>query len=161
MILNISIIIAFAVIAIILFLLEIFLFPGVTLAGIGGALFAVGGVAYGYYTLGITGGHVTLGASLAVYGYFFYRILRSKSLRKIALNTNIDSKVVSARDMGLNPGDEGITLSRLAPAGKARFGNTIVEARAMENFVDEQTPVAIVHIEGYQVIVKSIQHIQN
>jgi membrane-bound ClpP family serine protease len=158
MILNITIIIAFAAIAVILFLLEIFLFPGITLAGIGGALFAIGGAVYAYYTLGTTGGHIALCASLAVYGGFFYWILRSKSLRRIALNTNIDSKLVSARDMGLSPGDEGITLSRLAPAGKARFGNTTVEARAMENFVDERTPVVIVHVEGYQVIVTSIQN---
>ncbi|MDR0757913.1 MAG: NfeD family protein [Tannerella sp.] len=158
MILNITIIIAFAVIAVILFLLEIFLFPGVTLAGIGGALFAIGGVVYGYYSLGMTGGHVTLGASLVVYGVFFYWILRSKSLQRIALNTNIDSRLTSTRDLGLNPGDEGVTLSRLAPVGKARFGNTTVEARAMESFVDEHTPVVIVQVEGYQVIVKSIQN---
>jgi membrane-bound ClpP family serine protease len=157
MTLNITIIIAFAVIAVILFLLEIFLFPGVTLAGIGGALFAIGGVVYGYYSLGTAGGHVTLGASLVVYGAFFYWIFRSKSLRKIALNTNIDSRLTSTREMGLKPGDEGITLSRLAPVGKARFGNTTVEAKAMENFVDEHTPVVIAQIEGYQVIVKTIQ----
>ncbi|MDR1602957.1 MAG: NfeD family protein [Tannerella sp.] len=156
MILNVTIIIAFAVIALILFLLEIFLFPGVTLAGIGGALFAIGGVIYGYYALGTVGGHTTLAASTVVYGTFFYWILRSKSLRRIALNTNIESRVTSTRDLGLKPGDEGITLSRLAPAGKARFGNTTVEARAMENFVDEHTPVVIIQIEGYQIIVKSI-----
>ncbi|MDR1330696.1 MAG: NfeD family protein [Tannerella sp.] len=158
MTLSITIIVAFAAIAIILFLLEIFLFPGVTLAGIGGALFAIGGVVYSYYTLGTAGGHVTLGASLVVYGAFFYWILRSKSLRRIALNTTVDSKLASTRDMGLNPGDEGITLSRLAPIGKARFGNTTVEAKSMESFIDEQTPVVIMHIEGYHVIVKSIQN---
>ncbi|MDR1407314.1 MAG: NfeD family protein [Tannerella sp.] len=154
----ITIIIALAIIAIILFLLEIFLFPGLTLAGIGGVLFAIGGVVYGYYTLGTVGGHITLAASLVVYSVFFYRILRSKSLRRIALNTNIDAKLASTRDMGLNPGDEGLTLSRLAPIGKARFGATTVEAKAMESFIDEQTPVVIMQVEGYHVIVKSIQN---
>jgi membrane-bound ClpP family serine protease len=58
--------------------------------------------------------------------------------------------------MGLQIGDKGITLSRLAPIGKARFNNTTVEAKAQENFIDEQTPVVIVRIEGYNVIVEPI-----
>jgi membrane-bound ClpP family serine protease len=153
---SIILILAFAFIALILFLLEIFLFPGVTIAGVGGVLFAIGGIVYAYYALPATGGHIALGSSIAIYGGFFYWILRSKSLRRIALNTNVDSKLDSARDMGFSPGDQGVTLSRLAPIGKARFGAITVEAKALENFIDEQTPVVILQIEGSHVIVKSI-----
>jgi membrane-bound ClpP family serine protease len=113
---------------------------------------------YAYYNLGAAGGHITLSCSLILYGIFFYWIFRAKSLRRIALNTSIDAKLTSTRDMGLSAGDQGLTLSRLAPIGKARFGNSTVEAKAMENFIDEQTPVVIVQVEGYHVIVESIQN---
>jgi membrane-bound ClpP family serine protease len=154
MTLIIIIIATITIIALILFLLEIFLFPGVTLAGIGGAVFAIGGVVYAYNALGTSGGHITFAASIVVYGLFFWLILRSKSLKKIALNTDIDSRLVSTRDVGLNIGDEGITVSRLAPIGKARFGKITVEAKALDSFIDEQTPVEVVNIEGYNVVVR-------
>ena len=46
MLLDIAIIVFLMVAAILLILAEIFLLPGITLAGIGGAIFAIGGVVF-------------------------------------------------------------------------------------------------------------------
>ena len=54
MLLDIAIIVFLMVAAILLILAEIFLLPGITLAGIGGAIFAIGGVVFAY-TVGIWG----------------------------------------------------------------------------------------------------------
>jgi membrane-bound ClpP family serine protease len=158
MTLNIIIIVALMGIAILLLLLETFLLPGITVAGVGGVLFAVGGIVYAY-TLSVPAGHITLGSSVVVFGGFFIWLLRAKSFQRVALNTNVDSTLTSTRDLGLHVGDEGVTLSRLAPIGKARFGQITVEAKSMEDFIDEQTPVAIVRIEGYNVTVKTIDEL--
>jgi len=155
MALDIIIIIIFMAVAIILFLLEIFLLPGVTIAGVGGVLFAIGGIVYAY-SVGSVTGHITLVGTLVLFFGFFFRLLRANSFQRVALKTNVDSTLTSTRDLGLQPGDKGITLSRLAPIGKARFGNTTVEAKAQEDFIDERTPVVIVRIEGYNVIVEPI-----
>mgnify|MGYP007081674086 FL=1 len=48
MLLDIAIIVFLMVAAIPLILAEIFLLPGITLAGIGGAIFAIGGVVFAY-----------------------------------------------------------------------------------------------------------------
>ena len=48
MLLDIAIIVFLMVAAILLILAEIFLLPGITLAGIGGAIFAIGGVVFAY-----------------------------------------------------------------------------------------------------------------
>jgi membrane-bound ClpP family serine protease len=72
------------------------------------------------------------------------------------LKTNIESTVDSPRDMDLKVGDEGVSLSRLAPIGKARFHHITIEAKSTNEFIDENTPVVIVHIEGYNVIVEKI-----
>ena len=114
MLLDIAIIVFLMVAAILLILAEIFLLPGITLAGIGGAIFAIGGVVFAY-TVGMWVGHLTLSLSIIAFGVIFAWLLRSRSFNKIALKTDIDSKLTSSRDLGIEPGDEGITLSRLAP----------------------------------------------
>ena len=157
MALDLIIIAAIMLIAILLFLAEIFLLPGFTIAGIAGGLFAIAGIIYGY-TLNATTGHITLGASALVFSGLFFWLLRAKSFHRIALNTDVDSTLTSTRDLGLQVGDEGITLSRLAPIGKARFGDLTVEAKAIENFIDEQTPIVIVRIDGYNVVVQTINN---
>jgi membrane-bound ClpP family serine protease len=156
MALDIIIIVFLMVISILLLLAEIFLLPGITLAGIGGALFAIGGIAYSY-TLGFHTGNITLGSSVVVFVGLFLWLLRSNSFNRVALKTNIDSTIESPREKSLSVGDEGITLSRLAPIGKARFNNITVEAKSLTNeFIDENTPVVIVSIEGYNVVVEII-----
>ena len=142
-------------VAILLFLLEIFLLPGITIAGVGGVLFAIGGIIYAY-SVGPVAGHITLVGSLVVFFGIFFRLLRKNSFQRVALKTDVDSTLTSTREMGLQIGDQGITLSRLAPIGKARFNNTTVEAKAQEDFIDEQTPVVIVRIEGYNVVVEKV-----
>ncbi|MDR1402078.1 MAG: NfeD family protein [Tannerellaceae bacterium] len=158
MILDIAIIIFLTGIAILLILLEIFLLPGITIAGIGGALFAIGGVIYAY-TVGSTVGNITLFGSIIAFGIAFAWLLRSKSFNKVALKTNIDSKLTSSRDLGIQAGDEGITLSRLAPIGKALIKDITVEAKSTGEFIDEDTPVIVMRVDGYNVLVATKEDI--
>jgi membrane-bound ClpP family serine protease len=154
MAINIVIIVFLMVAAIALILAEIFLLPGITLAGIGGALFAVGGVAYAY-TLNAQTGNITLISSIVVFGGLFFLTMRSNAFNRVALKAEIESKVSSPRETSLNIGDAGITVSRLAPIGKARFNDITVEAKSVNDFIDEKMPVVIVSIEGYHVTVKT------
>ncbi|MDL2208365.1 NfeD family protein [Parabacteroides sp. OttesenSCG-928-J18] len=147
------VIIAFLMgLSIALILVEVFLLPGITLAGIGGGLFAVGGVIYAY-TISPMTGHITLVVSAVVFVAIFFWLLRSNSFRKVALHTDVDSKITSTRELGIEVGDEGITLSRLAPIGKALIKGITVEAKSREEFIDEQTEVVVVRVDGYNVIV--------
>jgi membrane-bound ClpP family serine protease len=70
------------------------------------------------------------------------------------LHTEVGSKLTSSRDLGIDPGDEGVTLSRLAPIGKACIKDITVEAKSMGEFIDEDVPVTVVRVEGYNVVVK-------
>ena len=131
--------------AVLLGLAEIFFLPGLTLAGIGGVLFATGGL-YWAYSMGMLVGNITLIVSAIVFVIGFVWLMRSRSLNKLALHTDVDSRLESSRDLGIKDGDEGIALSRLAPIGKA--------AKSETEFIDEKTPVVIVRVEGYNVIVR-------
>lgn len=144
------------VVAIVLVLLEIFMLPGITVAGVGGFLFAAGGLFYAY-SISASTGNVTLVASLLVFVASFAWLMRSKSFNRVALKTDVDSKLVSSRDLGIVPGDEGLTLSRLAPVGKARIKGITVEAKSMDELIDENTPVEVVRVDGYNILVKKIE----
>lgn len=147
------IIIAFLMlVAIVLVLAEIFLFPGITLAGVGGLLFAVGGL-YFAYASSVMVGNITLGISLSLFVVIFLWMLRSRSFSRVALRTDVDSRLTSSLELGLKPGDKGITVSRLAPMGKIRVGNVVTEAKSRDGFVDENTPIVIVHIESDLILV--------
>ena len=145
MIFEMLIIAFLMVVAIVLILLEIFMLPGITVAGVGGFLFAAGGLFYAY-SVSTPIGNVTLAVSSLVFAASFIWLLRSKSFNRVALKTDIDSKLVSSRDLGIVPGDEGLTLSRI--------NGITVEAKSMDELIDENTPVEVIRVDGYNVIVK-------
>jgi membrane-bound ClpP family serine protease len=144
--------------AVFLILAEIFLLPGITIAGIGGVLFAIGGIIFAYSVNAMTG-NITIISSFLVFGCIFFRLLRQDSFSRVSLKTDIDSTVSSPKDKNLHVGDNGVTLSRLAPIGKARFNNITVEAKSVNEFVDENTPVVITGIEDFCVTVENINNI--
>ena len=149
-----TLIIAFLmVVAIVLILLEIFMLPGITVAGVGGFIFAAGGLIYAY-SVDTLAGNMTLAVSLLVFAATSVWLLRSKSFSRVALKTDVDSRLVSSRDLGIIPGDEGLTLSRLAPIGKARINGIMVEAKSMDELIDENTPVEVVRVDSNNIIVK-------
>ena len=154
-----TLIIAFLmVVAIVLILLEIFMLPGITVAGVGGFIFAAGGLIYAY-SVDTLAGNMTLAVSLLVFAATFVWLLRSKSFSRVALKTDVDSRLVSSRDLGIIPGDEGLTLSRLAPIGKARINGIMVEAKSMDELIHENTPVEVVRVASNNIIVKrKIKH---
>ena len=159
MLLDIAIILFLMAAAIILILVEIFLLPGITVASVGGAIFAIGGAVFAY-SVSAEVGHWTLALSAIAFAAIFFWLLRSHSFNKVALHTNVDSKLTSSRDLGIQPGDEGITLSRLAPIGKARIKGIVVEAKSMNDLIDEETPIVVVRVDSYNVLVRPI-HTRN
>lgn len=132
--------------AIILLIAEVFFIPGITLAGIAGALCAGGGIWYAY-SLDMTIGHITVLSSIIGFVAVFWFFLRSRSFRIMELNADISSKVTSNLEQGISVGEKGVTVSRLASVGKARFNRTIVEVKAENGWIDENTPVLVTRIE--------------
>jgi membrane-bound ClpP family serine protease len=153
--LEIIIVIALLSIGVILMLVEIFLLPGISIAGIAGAVFMIGGIVYAYMSLGSTAGNITVAASAVALGGSFWWLIKSKSLRKISLETSIDANVDNSYLQKVNVGDKGVAVSRLAPIGKVMFDNIEMEGRSFDNeFIEEDTAIEIVKVETYNVLVK-------
>lgn len=141
------------VIALTLAILEIFFLPGITIAGICSLVFYGGGIYYAYSAFGSNGAVITLLIAAITTIAFIIGFMRSRSLDKIALHTEIDSVVPSQITADIKVGDEGITLSRLNPMGKIIVGPHTVEAQAENELIEENTPVRIIRIEPTVVIV--------
>ena len=139
---------------VIFLLLEIFLLPGITVSGIAGVVFLLGGIAYAYMYMGPVAGNVSLLiAGLLLAGSFIY-FIKSKSLRRISLTTNIDSKVDTSDLNKINVGDEGITQSRLNPIGKVFINDLIVEAKSINGeMIDEDTALIVNKVDWSNILV--------
>jgi membrane-bound ClpP family serine protease len=149
---EILIVVALILLGILFMLAEIFLLPGISIAGIAGAIFLIGGIVYSYLFIGSIAGNITLAATAIAMGASFFLLLKSKSLRKISLETNIESKVDNS-DLGkISVGDTGIALSRLNPTGKVMVNDLTVEGKSFNGeFIDEDEKIEVIRIDTYQI----------
>lgn len=154
MVMDIFIVLLLLAAGCILVLAELFLLPGVTFAGILG-IGSLGFAVYEAYTLlGMLAGHITLFATLLVLVLGVYWFLKSRTLDKMALKTNINAKVDLLAKSDVKVGDVGMTVSRLAPMGKANINGRNMEAKSEAAFIDENREVVVTAIEGNRVIVR-------
>ncbi|MDR1415052.1 MAG: hypothetical protein LBI96_04490 [Odoribacteraceae bacterium] len=136
-----------------LILLEFLVFPGVNVVGIIGFICVAVAVYVAYSSLGGWAGHLSLlgiaGAGFAV----TYYALRSKTWRRCQLDAQIDSTVEGV-EAGIKEGDTALCLGRLAPMGKVRVGEAVMEAQSQDGYVDANSEVIIVKVLKSKVIVK-------
>ena len=147
-----GLIITLILVGIVLMIAEILLIPGVGVAGVLGLLSMGGSCWYAFYEFGnLTGGIVT-GITAIVLVAFAIIVLRAKTWKRMTLNTTIESKVNQV-SIELRLSDKGKTVTRLAPMGSVRFGDEIVEVKALEGMIDPNVEVEICMIEDEKIYV--------
>jgi len=159
---SILAIILLIILGIFLFIVEFLLIPGVTIAGIGGAILMAVAVYSAYKTHGSAVGNYTLLATLILSIGGFAYALRARTWRKLSLSKNIEGKVqVGLENDVIKEGDRGEALTRMAPVGKVLVNGIIVEGKSREGFLDQKTPIEVVKVLNTQVIVKPIKEQEN
>jgi len=168
-------------IGIVLLLIELFVLPGFGIAGVSGLLLILAGL-FGmlvrnapdelpwpdtptdWESLSSNVFSLTLGfGGFLVLAWLVSRYLprlpflsglilaptRGRSLSKVSMTA-------PPEDAGqtIQVGDVGAVISRLRPAGKARFGKARVDVVASGEFLDKGTEVQIIEIHGSRVVVK-------
>ncbi len=136
-----------------LLLAELLLIPGVGVAGVMGLLSLIGSCVYGFWKFGPNVGTVIIVINIILVVAFTVYVLRAKTWKKFALNTKIDSSV-SDSEKPLQIGDVGITTTRLAPMGSARFDGNLHEVKSLQGMLDAGVEVEVVLIEDNKAIVK-------
>lgn len=154
MLLDILVIVFLLGIALALLLIEIFLLPGITVAGLGGLLFATGGIIYAYTEVSVLIGNISLVISLGLFGGAFIWLMRSKTLDKYALQTNIVGRITSNKELNIHVGDEGIAISRLNPMGKIKVNGVIAEGTSTGEFIPEGTTIHVIKVTAGAILVE-------
>lgn len=153
---SLFVIILLIVLGIVLLLIEFLVIPGVTIAGIGGLVLIGTSIYSTYKSYGSTTGNIVLIVTLLFVLLATFFALRSKTWRKVMLNTTVDGKAAESFDDKLKPGDHGKAVTRLAPMGNAMFGDIITEVKTMGEFVDAGTEVEVVKVHNREIVVKPI-----
>ena len=175
------------VIGVVLLLVEVFVLPGFGVAGIVGIaciLIGLFGMLIRNapdelpwpHTVGdwqsLSSGVIGLAAGFG--GFLLLAWLLSRYLPKIPFMSGLilSPAVVAAgrggsqvsmtsppesASVGVQVGDVGEVLSTLRPAGKARFGDAIVDVIATGEFINKGTEVQIIEIQGARVVVKKTE----
>ncbi len=153
-----TIIITLILVGLLMILLEILVIPGMGIAGIlGFALMAVS-VFLSYSRLGTPQGHYVLAGTIVLNLSFLALALRSKTWNRLMLNKNVDSRVNLFDESGIKVGDQGTTISRCTPGGKALINNEFYEVHARSEFIDEDEPIEVIKVEHNKIFVKHIKN---
>ena len=153
---DIIIIVSLIVAGLLLFIIEVFLLPGVSIAGIASAACLLYANYYAFDTLGTLPGCITLAVSaIGVIGITIW-FMRSKTVDKLSLKKSIDYRPEPLKGLDLKPGDEGIALTRLALIGNAEFKGHIIEVRSSGDFIDQKSRIRVERILDGIVMVEKI-----
>ncbi len=147
-------IITLILVGLVLIFAEILLIPGVGVAGILGLLSMGGSCFYAFYEFGNVTGYIVTAVNVVLIVALSIWVLRAKTWKRMSLETSIDSKAVETSVLAV--GDRGKTLTRLAPMGSARFGDFVVEVKAVEGMLDPNIEVEVVLIEDNRIYVKPL-----
>lgn len=151
---DILIIASLIIAGLILFIIEVFLLPGVSIAGIASAACLLYANYYAFDTLGTFPGCITLTVSAIGVIAITIWFMRSKTVDKLSLKKSIDYRPEPLKGLDLKKGDEGVALTRLALIGNAEFDGNIIEVRSNGDFIEEKSRIRVNRIRDGIVLVE-------
>ncbi len=147
-------IILLILLGLLLLLIEFVIIPGVTVAGIGGFLLLGASVYMAFTKYGTGAGFLTLAFVLVASPLLIYFLFKSKMGKKMVLESLVDGKVDAFDTENIRVGDTGKTIGRLAPSGKVRVNNEVVEAQSTGGYIDHNTDIRVLKILTNKIIVE-------
>ncbi len=143
------------VLGVLLFVAELVLLPGITVAAVGSFCCLVGAVAWAFAEYGPQTGFIVLAIVVGILIVLLALFLRPRTWNRLSLKTRIEAKVddrgVEAR---VELGTAGTTLTRLAPMGNIEIEGEIYEAKSLDSYINPKTPVTVTGYDNNVLIVK-------
>ncbi len=155
---SLSLVIFLILLGLLLFVIEFLLIPGITIAGVGGAVCMIAGVVIAFISLGTLTGMIVLLSTAILLVVTIVVMLKANTWKKLMLTKTIDGKVdlINKEEGKVKPGDTGITVTRLAPGGKVMVNGEYYEAKSIDMLIDPRTDIEVVKIDDNKLIVKPI-----
>ena len=139
-----------------LFAVEVFLIPGISLAGIASGASILYAIYYAFSSLGTQAGFITLGASVVGIAGVTLWFMRSKTVDRLALNQTLNFKLNPLKGLDLQVGDTGVTTTRLTLIGNAEIKGQRIEVQSADGFIEEKTAIRISRIDNGVVYVQRV-----
>jgi membrane-bound ClpP family serine protease len=153
---NILIILFLIILGIVLLMIEFTILPGITFAGLGGLLLFGYSIYLAFSIYGNLIGFLTLAFILIAAPTIVVLLFKGKSGKKMVLKTVLHGIANEINHEKVNVGDIGVTIGRLAPMGKIKVNNEVVEVRSTGTFVNPGEKVRIIQIEKSQITVEPL-----
>lgn len=141
----------------ILFIIEVFLIPGISVAGIASACSLLYAIYYAFDSLGTQAGIITIGITIIGITGITIWFMKGKTVDKLALKQTLDYKPNPLKGVDIHVGDIGATITRLTLIGNAEINGHILEVQSADGFIDEKTPIKVCRITPNTIYVQSIQ----
>ena len=154
---EILIVVSLLVAGLLLFAVEVFLIPGISLAGIASAISMLYAIYYSFIHIGMMGGAITIAVSLLGIAGLTWWFMRSKTVDKLSLKKTLDYTPNPLEGVDLKVGDKGITTTRLTLIGKVDFAGHLLEVQSADGFIDEKTKVEVTSIKDNRIFVKPVE----
>lgn len=151
---SLTLIIILIIAGLLFLLLEVMVIPGTTVVGVAGFALIAFSVWESYHTFGTPIGHFVLLGTIFFTILTIYLSLKSKTWNKIMLKTEVDGRVNEIDTNNIKVGDSGVSVSRLAPSGKAIFNDEYFEVHTNGEFIDQETNILVTHFLDNKVFVK-------
>lgn len=147
------IIIALILAGLLLFAVEVFLVPGITLAGIASGISLLYAICYAFHSVGTQAGFITLTVeAVGIIGITIW-FMRSKTVDRLSLKQTLDYKPEPLKGINIQAGDTGMSLTRLTLIGNAEINGHIIEVQSADGFIEERTPIQVTRINNGTVYV--------
>jgi membrane-bound ClpP family serine protease len=153
---NFLIILFLIFLGIILLLIEFTILPGITIAGVGGFLLFSYSVYLAFTSYGNLVGFLTLAFVVIASPLLVLFLFKGKSGKKMVLSAVVTGIANEIDQNKVKVGDIGVTIGRLAPMGKIKVNNEVVEVRSTGTFVDPGEQVRIIQIEKSLITVEPL-----
>ncbi len=139
-----------------LFAVEIFVAPGISLAGIGAGIVLLGTVYYAFVEMGMMTGFLVLGISLlGIIGLTLW-FMKSKTMDKLTLKKSLDYRYDPLQNCEVKVGCRGCSITRLALIGNVEIDGHIVEAQSASGFIEENTPIEVIRVNDRGIFVRAV-----
>ena len=154
---SISFIILFIALGLVLLLVEIFILPGTSIAGLSGLAMIVLGVVLSYSSLGIEQGNIIL--ILSAFATIFLLVVAYKTVggdgQVLDYKLNESRvKTYSQEETQLKQGDKGVALGDIRPEGKAIINQKVYPVTSMTGFISDNAALEVVDIRNNEILVK-------
>lgn len=140
---------------------ELIFLPGVTL----GVVLSLAGYAaaiyLGFTRFGMVGGIVVVAIVVALSLVATLISLRARTWQRFALNDKVEGQSMETPALQVSIGERGVAISRLSPMGKVNIAGKEYEAKSLDAYIDQRTPIKVIGFENFTVIVKSVADRQN